>query len=379
VEARWSTSVVEICDDVAALLPVIPTLRGADEPVRVRGVRVSANRFTMLGCGEAPLRGRAGLELVMQSFDFRQIASLLDMRSDMALTARIFAVIGGVIGYATDMVNHDLPTGSDDFSRWVATRVLSPAATLHHEATTLLAEDPTLSRASPTLHHSILGAIANGAVTAGAIGNQLRRPVSNIAPSLNRLIAAGFVLRHEDPVRAQRPTYGLADPFLQFHYAILEPHGLLLRDRDPLDLWIHRLSITFDSRVRGPVFEEQARAWVRRYASIPTLGAPPGYVGPSSVSIDGKEHELDVVVAAADDAAEPSARTVVAIGEAKAAVTIAPRHVRHLERARAGFGTRAAGAKLLLFGSEFDEEVRDAAASRHDVELVDLARLYTGD
>ncbi|HSJ24732.1 MAG TPA: hypothetical protein VK929_08705, partial [Longimicrobiales bacterium] len=211
------------------------------------------------------------------------------------------------------------------------------------------------------------------------IGNQLRRPVSNIAPSLNRLIATGFVLRHEDPIRARRPMYTLADPFLQFHYAILEPHGLLLRDRDPLDLWANRLAAVFDSRVRGPVFEEQARAWVRRYASDASLGAPPDHVGPSTVSVDGKEHELDVVVAAADDGTEAAARSVVAIGEAKAGETLTTRHVRQLERARAGLGTRAAEAKLLLFGSEFDEAVRVAAKRRHDVELIDLPRLYTGD
>lgn len=332
-----------------------------------------------LTAGEAPLRGRAGVELVMQPFDHRQIASLLDLEQDLALTARVFAVIGGVIGYATDMVNHDLPHQPGDFSRWVATRVLSPAATLHHEATTLLAEDPTLSGASPTLHHSILGAIANGAVTAGSIGNLLRRPVSNLAPSLNRLIAAGFVLRHEDPVRTRRPTYALADPFLQFHYAILEPHGSLLRDRDPLELWTRRLSTTFDSRVRGPVFEEQARTWVRRYASSDTIGAPPDYVGPSSANIEGKEYEIDVLVAADDGAAQPSDRTVIAVGEAKAGETITAGHLRHLERARASLGARAAGAKLLLFGTEFGEAVRDAARHRHDVELVDLARLYGGE
>ena len=332
-----------------------------------------------LTAGEAPLRGRAGVELAMLPFDYRQIASLLETESDPGLAARVFAVIGGVIGYATDMVNHDLPTGGSDFPRWIADRVLSPAATLHHEATTLLAEDPTLASASPTLHHSILGAIANGAVTAGSIGNQLRRPVSNIAPSLNRLIATGFVLRHEDPIRARRPMYTLADPFLQFHYAILEPHGLLLRDRDPLELWANRLAAVFDSRVRGPVFEEQARAWVRRYASVASLGAPPDHVGPSTVSVDGKEHELDVVVAAADDGTEAAARSVVAIGEAKAGETLTTRHVRQLERARAGLGTRAAEAKLLLFGSEFDEAVRVAAKRRHDVELIDLPRLYTGD
>jgi hypothetical protein len=332
-----------------------------------------------LTAGEAPLRGRAGLELVMQPFDHRQIASLLDLKQDLALTARVFAVIGGVVGYATDMVDHDLPDGPDDFSRWVAARVLSPAATLHHEATTLLAEDPTLSNASPTLHHSILGAIANGAVTAGSIGNRLRRPVSNLAPALNRLIAAGFVLRHKDPVRIRRPTYALADPFLQFHYAILEPHGALLRDRNPLDLWKRRLSTTFDSRVRGPVFEEQARTWVRRYTGSDTIGAAPDFVGPSSANIEGKEYEIDVLVAADEGAAEPSARTVIAIGEAKAGETITAGHLRQLERARSSLGPRAAGAKLLLFGAAFGTEVRRAAGNRHDVELVDLPRLYHGE
>jgi uncharacterized protein len=331
-----------------------------------------------LTAGEASLRGRAGLELVMQPFDYRQIASLIDLKQDLALTARVFAVTGGVVGYATDMVDHDLPDRAEDFPRWVATRVLSPAATLHHEATTLLAEDPTLSSASPTLHHSILGAIANGAVTAGEIGNKLRRPVSNLAPALHRLIAAGFVVRHEDPVRTRRPRYALADPFLQFHYAILEPHGSLLRDRSPLDLWTRRLSATFDSLVRGPVFEEQARTWVRRYASNQTLGASPDYVGPSSATIAGKEYELDVLVAADDGAAGPSGRTVVAIGEAKAGEAMTGRHLRHLEEARASLGLRAAGAKLLLFGTEFGAELADVAGSRHDVELVDLARLYEG-
>lgn len=172
--------------------------------------------------GEAPLRGRAGMELVMQPFDHRQIASILDWKHDLALAMQLFAVIGGVIGYATDMVDHDLPERPKDFSRWVANRVLSPTATLHHQATTLLAEDPTLSSASPTL-------------------------------------------------------------------------------------------------------------------------------------------------------------SVIAIGEAKAGETVKNRHLRHLERARAGLGPRAAGAKLLLFGTEFDAEVADAAKSRHDVDLVDPARLYRGD
>lgn len=331
--------------------------------------------------GNAPLRGRAGLELVMQPFDFRRAATLLGEAPDFKLAARLFAVIGGVVGYATDMVDDDLPRSLDDFPRWMAERVLSPAATLHHEATTLLAEDPTLSPSSQSLHHSILGVIANGSVTAGTIANQLRRQVPNLDPALKRLIAAGFVIRHEDPLRARRPLYALADSFLQFHYAVLEPHSSVLRARTPREAWEHRLGAIFDARVRGPVFEEQARAWVRQFAATATIGGEPNYVGPSVVTIDGTEYQLDVVVAAdrSDEPGEPSDRVVLAMGEAKSGYTIDEGHLRHLERARSALGSNAASARLLLFAPSFTPELERSAAARSDVELIGLERLYQGE
>ncbi|MFF1815712.1 ATP-binding protein [Kribbella sp. NPDC058245] len=332
-----------------------------------------------LTAGEAPLRGRAGMELVMQPADFRDAANWLGAPADLGLAARVYAVIGGVVGYATDMVDHDLPSGPGDFDRWIVERLLSPAATLHHEATTLLAEDPTLAAANPVILNSILGAIANGSVAAGKIANQLRRSVSNIEPAVRRLIAAGFVVRHADPVRSQRPTYALADPFLQFHYAVLEPHSSLLRDREPFGSWERRLAPTFDAHVRGPVFEEQVRSWVRRFASAETLGAEPDYVGPSAVVIDGTERQLDVVVAEAKDPDEPpGSRTICAIGEAKSGETIGHGHLRVLEQARAAYGSRATQAKLLLAAPTFTAELREEAVRRHDIELIDLERLYHG-
>jgi hypothetical protein len=252
---------------------------------------------------------------------------------------------------------------------------LSPAATLHREATTLLAEDPGLAGANSLMHHSILGAIANGSVTAGAIANKVGRPVSNLSPALTRLIDAGFVTRHEDPVRTRRPLYALADPYLQFHYAVLEPNGPALRDRDPASAWTHRLAHTFDAQVRGPVFEEQARTWVRRFADDSTL-AVRDHVGPSHVSIDDVDHQLDVV--AAGPGVTPGERPVTALGEAKAGESVGLRHLQRLERARNAFGTRALDAKLLLFAPAFDPELVDAIDQRSDVELIDLDRLHRG-
>jgi len=332
-----------------------------------------------LTAGQAPLRGRAGMELIMQPFGYRAAARRLECDL-LELAARVYAVIGGVIGYYTDMVDHDLPESLADFDRWIAARVLSPAATLHHEATTLLAEDPTLAAASPSLHHSILGAIATGSLTAGKIANRLRRSVSNLDPALKRLVAAGFVIRHEDPVRAQRPTYALADPFLQFHYAVLEPHGSLLRDQGSRNVWRDRLSAIFDARVRGPVFEEVARAWVRRHAAPGTIGGPADYVGPSTVVVEGKTYELDLVVASAEDpVASPAERTVLAIGEAKAGETVGAGHLRALEQARAALGAKATDARLLLFATTFSEALEAEAVARTDVELIDLERLYRGN
>ena len=332
-----------------------------------------------LTAGQAPLRGRAGLELVMQAFGYRAASRLHGSDRSLALAVRVYSVIGGVIGYATDMVDHDLPADLEDFDRWVADRVLSPASALHHEATTLLAEDPTISAGSPTLHHSILGAIANGAVTAGTLANRLRRPVPNLDPALKRLISAGFVIRHEDPLRAQRPTYALADPFLLFHYAILDPHGPLLREQDPMKTWTRRLSATYDSLVRGPVFEEQARSWVRRHADPSTLGGDPDHVGPARVVVEGIERQLDVVVAASDPGVTaPSERRVLAMGEAKAGETMGTGRLRALEQVRGALGVRASAAKLLLFAPAFTSSLLTEASARPDVELVDLDRLYQG-
>lgn len=332
--------------------------------------------MSALTAGEAPLRGRAGMELIMHADDFRTATARLTDPSDLRVAVQMYAVIGGVVGYATDMVNFDLPDGIGDIDRWIVQRILSPGATMRNEATTLLAEDPVMAGAGSLLHHSILAAIANGSVTAGSIANQAGKSVSNLAPALNRLVDAGFVVRLEDPIRDQRPLYALDDPFLQFHYAVLDPNGALLRDRAPDEVWKNRLRASFDSRVRGPVFEAQARSWVRRFASTETIN-PDSRVGPSSVFVDGVEHELDLVVAV--DGPTPAKRAVTAIGEAKAGETFGIRHLKHLERARAALGQRAADARLFLFGTVFDPDLVSSVSKRSDVELIDLDRLYHGD
>jgi hypothetical protein len=104
------------------------------------------------------------------------------------------------------------------------------------------------------------------------------------------------VIRHEDPIRKARPTYALADPYLQFHYAVLEPQRSRLRSRDPRTLSAKRLTEVLDSQVRGPVFEQLARTFVERFASDDTVPGERAHVGPSRLTSQGSEWELDLVV-----------------------------------------------------------------------------------
>jgi hypothetical protein len=72
---------------------------------------------------------------------------------------------------------------------------------------------------------------------------------------------------------------------------------------------------------------------------------------------------------------------VALLGEAKA--TNRPRdlddleRLEHVRRLLVDQGTRAAGATLALFSrAGFERRLRDAAAGRQDVLLIDLAHLY---
>lgn len=327
--------------------------------------------------GSAPLRGRAGLDLRISPFDFRVTRALHGIE-DLATALRTYAVIGGVAAYAREMSENDVPTGPGDFDRWICRRVLSPAAPLFSEIQLLLSEDPATSKARKlNLYHATLAAVASGNHTWGSLTSNLGMSGASLKPIMDALLNAEFVVRIADPIRENRALYQPADSMLRFHYALLRRHAerLSRHGADTQGIW-HAIEPTFHSQVLGPCFESVARYWTTHFATHDALGGPPDHVGPTTLTLgDGTDAELDVVVAA-DDGAVPSERTVLAIGEAKVARRFTLREVDRLGAARHALGERATTAKLLLFGSVFDESVREVATTRGDLELVDLHRLY---
>ena len=133
----------------------------------------------------------------------------------------------------------------------------------------------------------------------------------------------------------------------------------------------------------GPHFETIAREFIFKFASERTVGGRLSTVGPAVINdaSERAQHELDVV--AIESEADGSQR-VLAIGEAKhTRAKRTPADLTRLEHIRDLIAIKqpsAQSARLLLFSANgFDRNLSNQSASRDDVELIDLERIYTGD
>ena len=133
--------------------------------------------------GSAPLRGRASLDLTVQTLDYRLAAQFWQL-ADPRLAVLVHAVVGGTPAYRTDMMRYDAPRDLADFDGWVARTVLSPGSPMFLEARYLLAEEPDLR--DTALYHSVLAAIAVGNTRRGAIAAHVGRNSNELVASADR-------------------------------------------------------------------------------------------------------------------------------------------------------------------------------------------------
>ncbi len=216
--------------------------------------------------GNAPLRGRAALELVVQTLDHRRAAEFWGL-TDPRLAVLVNAVVGGTPAYRSEFLRGDSPASLDDFGSWVTRSVLNAQSPLFREARYVLAEEPDIRDAG--LLHSVLAAVAEGNGHRGGISNYLGRKAADIAHPLNVLEDAGLLLREADLFRDNRTTYRIAEPLVTFYHAVMRPAWSLLdRPGNAARVW-QTSQRRFVSNVVGPHFEQICRC----------LGAPPGRSG----------------------------------------------------------------------------------------------------
>jgi hypothetical protein len=328
--------------------------------------------------GNAPLRGRAGLELIVPTLNHQLAAEFWGV-DDPVTALKVNAIVGGTPAYRREFADDDSPAGPDDFDPWVVRTVLSPASPMFREARYLLADEPELRDGA--LYHSVLAAIANGNAHRGGIASYLGRKTSDLAHPLNVLEDCGLITREPDMFKDNRTSFRIAEPLVTFYHAVMRPMwGDLEHTRDASRLW-KRAQRRFVGNVLGPHFEHVCRYWTRHVADEELFGDYPNRVGSGTVNDPAKQtmHELDVVLFGLDD---DDRTPLLAIGECKWGDVMGMGHLDRLTRIRALLIAQgkygAENAKLTCFSATgFTDELRERAAKSPDVVLVGAADLYT--
>ncbi|MCY4104717.1 MAG: hypothetical protein OXG55_15890 [bacterium] len=354
-----------------------------DSPVTVIVCGSAMSAMTGILSGTSPLRGRAALDMPLASFDYRVARGFWGIE-DRAVAFAVDAVVGGAAGYKDLAGIAGIPSRREDLAGWLAATVLNPSHALFREDEYLLREDPRVTVEAP--YYSLLQAIAAGRASQGRIAEAVGRAPGDIIYHLGVMLSAGFVERTDDLLTARRPAYRVADPIVRFHHLISRRHRALLEDRRAGEVWA-AADATYRSKVVGPHFESVCRRWVDRYAGEETLGGPAAPAGRVQVHDRDRRRsfELDVAAAVPDVGGESRQGTALQVlGEAKASRLGVGDLQRLDHRADLVAGRKrvslAGTSKRLLFSLEgFTPELAAVAASRPDVELVDLDRLYEGD
>jgi AAA+ ATPase superfamily predicted ATPase len=357
-----------------------PAAQRTNTPVRLLLCGSALSFMGGLLSGNAPLRGRSGLELVVPTLDFRLAAEFWGI-TDLRTAALANAIVGGTPAYRREFTQDDTPAGPDDFDAWVTRAVLNPARPLFREARYLLAEETEIH--DTALYHSVLAAIANGNASRGGIADYLGRKSTDLAHPLGVLEDVGLIVHEADAFRRNRSAYRIAEPLVSFYHAVMRPAwGDLERPSRAPAVW-RRAQPTFLSKVVGPHFEKICREWARWSAAPETYGGIVSRVAAGTVNDPAAKtsHEVDAAVFGPDDNGR---EMLLGVGEAKWNDTMGVSHLRRLEHIRDILAARQAASadktRLLCFsGAGFTDELRWLAAQDPTVQLIGLERLYYGE
>lgn len=328
--------------------------------------------------GQAPLGGRAGLELVVHPFHYREAARFWGI-TDPRLAVLVHAVVGGTPAYRHEFTQGDAPTDLADFDSWVARTVLDPRTPLFREARYLLAEESEIR--DPGLYHSVLAAIATGNTTNGGIASYIGRRSDQITHPLNVLEDSGLIAREPDLFRSGRSRYRIVEPLITFYEAVMRRRWAELEIHRAEEVW-RSTQRTFLAQVVGPHFEKLCRDFAVE-AGNALFGAVPAQIGHGVVNDPASrtQIEIDVAVLAASEPGEP--RRILSLGEAKWGEVMGHRHLRRLARARdllarGGYDTRDT-VLACYSGAGFNDDPAGSAVGDGRVSLVGLDRIYQPD
>lgn len=281
-----------------------------------------------------------------------------------------YSVAGGMPRYLSAL------SGSDDVADVVCDRVLNPNSALWDEGRTILEQELR----EPKVYFGILQELAAGAKEVAEIATALRSDAQRMSKYLATLQQMRLVERLL-PLGALATSrlghWHLRDPFLRFWFRFVFPF------QDDLEsglaattLYAAEVEPVFNEHV-GPEFESYCRRWTRAHHPVTRVGA---WWGPSL-------HRLRRT-------GERSSEEIDVVGMARGQVTIAgearwrnkPMDVGYLDTIdtyklpalrQSGLRTAKTPQILLFSRGGYTRGLREAAADRDDLTLIDVTAMLT--
>lgn len=350
---------------------------GRDSSVRLILCGSAMSVMGGLLSGRAPLRGRAGLELVVHPFGYQDAAAFWGL-DDPRLAMRVHMVVGGTPAYRREFTRGDAPSGLDDFDAWVVRTALNPLTPLFREARYLLAEETDIRE--PAVYHSVLAAIALGNTTNGAIGTYVGRRSDQLTHPLTVLEDSALITKEPDLFRSGRSTYRITEPLITFYEAIMRRRWPELELGLADAVWRAGQG-TFSAQIAGPHFEGICRSYATLHGPE-AFGELPAEIGSGTVNDAAGKSQLEVDVAALAFPVPNEPRRVLSLGEAKWGEVMGIGHLRRLERAVALLAARKYDTRETVLacysGAGFDPSLREQAIrDPRRIRLFSLQDLYT--
>lgn len=382
--ARGAVLAIDEFPYLSKTSPALPSILQREVDAGVSGgadvsLLLCGSAMSVMGgllAGNAPLRGRANLELMVRSFDYRLAAEFWGIE-DPRLAAMVNAVVGGTPAYRR-FVNGDAPGDVEDFTPWVLRTVLDPATPLFREARYVLEEETDVRETA--LYHSTLAAVAGGNTSRGGIANYVGRKAADIGHYLNVLEDSGLLRRQFDLFRSGRSEYQINEPLITFYQVVMRPQWGMLESGRSASVWQDAWQ-RFLSQVVGPRFEQLCRDYAA--AAPPELfGALPGEVGSGVVTDSERREQIEIDVAVLAPSVPGEARRVLSLGEAKWGKVMGMRHVERLQRARQVLASRGWDTRDTVLacysGAGFDPDL-EGVPSQDGVLTIGLEALYQAD
>ncbi|MFF2087583.1 ATP-binding protein [Nocardia sp. NPDC058176] len=387
--ARAAEPLLIVLDEFPYLVKAVPELpslvqREIDRyQTESSGVRLllCGSAMSVMGglpAANAPLRGRAQLELLVRPFGYRAAADFWEAGHDPALAARLHAIVGGTPAYRRQFLADDVPTSVTDLDDWLCRTVLSPLSPLFREARYLLAEESEIR--DTALYHSVLAAVAQGHNTRGGIAGYIGRKSVDISHPLTVLDDCHLVTREQDVFRSGRSIYRITEPLISFYEAVMRPAWARLETDQAQQVW-RRSTERFDAQVAGPHFEQMCRTFLLTGGiDLLELDTDFGAVGCGVVTDPHRRTRIQIDAAVTEPGDGGRAPSISLLGEAKWGTTVGVNHLERLTRARAVLTERGwdtSSCRLALFsGAGFSDALRRAAEHDPAVALIGVGDLY---